>query len=129
MRLWGKEVLQLFDSSPYHSPQLSSPPSNCHSMCHSSSVIVSEIHRPALNLQSKLPLLHLVHPPLLTRAARLCIRLPARARDDILRRIPGLKDLDCQAIFGSGGAAKLSVNALWPGPVHKLLKHATAKYK
>ena len=51
------------------------------------------------------------------------------ARDDILRKTPGLRSLDCQTIFGTGGAAKLSVNALWPDPVHKLLKYATARYK
>ena len=53
----------------------------------------------------------------------------AAARDDILRKTPGLKSLDCQTIFGTGGAAKLSVNALWPDPVHKLLKYATSRYK
>ena len=53
----------------------------------------------------------------------------AAARDDIPRKTPGLKSLDCQTIFGTGGAAKLSVNALWPEPVHKLLKYATARSK
>ena len=51
------------------------------------------------------------------------------ARDDILRRTPGLKNLSCQVIFGAGVDAKLSVNALRPDLVHRLLKHATAKYK
>ena len=51
------------------------------------------------------------------------------ARDDILHRTPGLKNLTCQVIFGAGGDAKLSVNSLWPDPVHRLLKQATAKYK
>ena len=51
------------------------------------------------------------------------------ARDDILRRTPGLKILTCLVIFGTGGVAKLSVNALWPDSVHRLVKHATAKYK
>ena len=36
----------------------------------------------------------------------------AAVRDDILRKTPGLKNLDSQTIFGTGGAAKLSVNAL-----------------
>ena len=51
------------------------------------------------------------------------------ARYDILRKTPGLKNLSCLVIFGVGGDAKLSVNALWPDPVHKLLKHATTKHK
>ena len=51
------------------------------------------------------------------------------ARDDILRKTSGLKNLSCEVIFGAGGDAKLSVNALWPDSVHKLLKHATAKHK
>ena len=50
-------------------------------------------------------------------------------RDDILRRTPGLRDLTCENIFGAGGDAKLSVNALWPDPVHRLLKYAFAKHK
>ena len=62
------------------------------------------------------------------RAVVFTLVCPA-ARDDILRRTPGLKDLDCQSIFGAGGPAKLSVNALWPDPVHKLLKRATARHK
>ena len=53
----------------------------------------------------------------------------SEARDDILRRTPGLKNLDCQAIFGIDGSAELSVGALWPDPVYKLLKHATALHK
>ena len=53
----------------------------------------------------------------------------AAARDDTLRKTPGLKSLDWQTIFGTGGAAKLSVNALWPDPVHKLLRYATTRYK
>ena len=51
------------------------------------------------------------------------------ARDDILRTTSMLKDLHCQAIFGVGGSSKLSVNGIWPEPVHKLLKHASAHYK
>ena len=51
------------------------------------------------------------------------------ARDDILLKTPGLKNIDCQAIFGAGGPAKLSVGALWTDPVHKLLKHAIASHK
>ena len=66
--------------------------------------------------------------PALTASLLFTFAFPA-ARDDILRRTPSLKDLDCQTIFGAGGPAKLSVNALWPDPVHKLLKLATARYK
>ena len=62
------------------------------------------------------------------RAFDFTLACPA-VRDDILRKIPGLKNLDCQAIFGATGAAKLSANALWPDPVLKLLQHATALYK
>ena len=51
------------------------------------------------------------------------------ARDDILHKTPGLKNLDYQTIFGAGGGAKLSVNALWPDPIHKLLKHTSASHK
>ena len=51
------------------------------------------------------------------------------ARDDILRLTPGLKNLDSQAISGVGETAKLSVNALWPDAIHKLLKSATSLYK
>ena len=50
-------------------------------------------------------------------------------RDDILQKSPGLKNLDCQMIFGDGGRAKLTINALWRDPIHKLLKHATASHK
>ena len=53
----------------------------------------------------------------------------AEARDDILLKTPGLKNIDCQAIFGAGGPAKLSVGVLWSDPVHKLLKHANARHK
>ena len=53
----------------------------------------------------------------------------AETRDDILLKTPALKDIDCQVIFGAGGPAKLSVGALWPDPVHNLLKHATACHK
>ena len=67
-------------------------------------------------------------PAVLLRAFVLMLAYPA-ARDDILRKTPGLKDLDYQSIFGAGGGAKLSVNALWPDPIHKLLKHATTSYK
>ena len=62
------------------------------------------------------------------RALVFTFAFPA-SRDEILRRTPDLKDLDCQTIFGAGGPAKLSVNALWPDPVHKFLKLATARYK
>ena len=51
------------------------------------------------------------------------------ARDDILRKTPGLRDLTCDNSFGAGDDAKLSVNALWPDPVHRLLKYAFAKHK
>ena len=51
------------------------------------------------------------------------------ARDDILLKTPALKDLSCQAIFGTGGAAKLSVTALWPDPIYKLLNYALSRYK
>ena len=62
------------------------------------------------------------------RALVFTLASPA-ARDGILRRTPGLKDLNCLAFFGAGGESKLSVNALWPDPIHRLLKHATARYK
>ena len=51
------------------------------------------------------------------------------ARDDILLKSPGLKNIDCQTIFGAGGSAKITIAVLWPEPVHKLLKHATASHK
>ena len=53
----------------------------------------------------------------------------AETCDDILRRTPRLRHLDCQIIFGTGGTAKLNVTGLWPDSVHKLLKYATARYK
>ena len=53
----------------------------------------------------------------------------AAARDDILQKTPGLKNLDSKTIFGTGGVAKLSINGLWPNPVHKLLKYAITRYK
>ena len=53
----------------------------------------------------------------------------AETRDDIVLKTPALKLIDCQAIFGAGGSAKLSIGALWPEPVHKLLKYASARHK
>ena len=50
-------------------------------------------------------------------------------RDDILQKSPGLRNLDCQTIFGAGGGAKLTMNAIWPDPIHKLLKYAAARHK
>ena len=50
-------------------------------------------------------------------------------RDSVLKKTPLLRNLTCQAIFGSGGDAFLSVNALWPTQVYTLLNHATAAYK
>ena len=66
--------------------------------------------------------------PALTRALVFTLAC-AETHDDILRKTPGLKHLDFQAIFGTGGAAKLSVSALWPDPVYKLLSYATARHK
>ena len=51
------------------------------------------------------------------------------SRDDILHKTPGLKDLDCQTIFGAGDNSKLSVNVLWSNPVLKFLKRTTALQK
>ena len=67
-------------------------------------------------------------PAVQRRALVFTLACPS-ARDDILRRTPGLKNLDSQAIFGVVGTAKLSVNALWPDAIHKLLKSATWLYK
>ena len=61
------------------------------------------------------------------RALVFTLACPA-ARDVILRKTPAL-NLTCQTIFGVRGLAKLTVSALWPNPVHKLLKHASAHYK
>ena len=72
------------------------------------------------------PLMRVPAAPL--RALVYTLACPA-TRDDILRKAPGLKSLDCQSIFGAGGGAKLSVNASWPDTIHKLLQHATASYK
>ena len=62
------------------------------------------------------------------RALVFTLACPA-TRDNILRRTPGLRNLDCQAIFGAGGGCKLSVNALSPDPIHKLLEYATTHSK
>ena len=62
------------------------------------------------------------------RALVFTLACPA-TRDVIIRKTPALKNLTCQTIFGVGGPAKLTVSALWPDPVHKLLKHASAHYK
>ena len=53
----------------------------------------------------------------------------AETCDDILKKTPALRNLDCQNISGAGGKAKLSVNALWSNSVHKLLKYPSARYK
>ena len=63
-----------------------------------------------------------------SRALVLTLACPS-TRDDILKKTPGLRNLNCQAIFGAGGTSKLSVNALWSGPVYNLLKRASAVYR
>ena len=55
----------------------------------------------------------LVAPQLAAQLRALVFTLVSpEARDDILRRTPGLKDLNCPAIFGAGGEAKLSVKGV-----------------
>ena len=55
------------------------------------------------------------------RAVVLKLACPS-TRDHILMMTPNLRNIDCQSIFGVGGDSKLSVTALWPGPVFKLLR-------
>ena len=62
------------------------------------------------------------------RALVFTLACPA-TRDVIIRKTPALKNHTCQTIFGVGGSAKLTVSALWPDSVYKLLKHASAHYK
>ena len=49
--------------------------------------------------------------------------------DSVLKNAPLLRNLTCQAIFGTGGESFLSVNALWPTQVYVLLKRAIAVYR